>query len=75
MPFDPLGKDDGDFDDFKPGSPEAVGHFDLKAVTVGADVIQLDGFQGATAKAFVAPGGVGKGHAGDNMDINAGAAA
>ena len=68
-----VGEDDGDFDDAHALAPEFVGELDLEAVAVGADVIEVDGFQGVTAEAFEAAGGIAEGHAGDDADVEAGA--
>ena len=64
-----FGEDDGDFDDVESLPPDFVRHFDLEAVAVGADLVEVDGFEGAPAKTFVAAGRVGEGHAGDDAHV------
>ena len=73
--FDAVGKGDGDFGHAESFAPEAVGHFDLEAVAIGFHGIEGNGLERAAAEAFVAARGVGEGHAGDEPDIDAGAAA
>lgn len=75
MAFHTLGEDDGDLNDFVPVAPKPVGHFNLEAIAIRADIIQFDGLQGAAAEAFVTARGVGKGQSRDNVDVNPGAAA
>src|SRR5690348_11450905 len=44
-------------------------HFNLEAVTVGLDLIQLDCFQGPSPETFVSPGRIGKRHPGNDLNI------
>src|SRR5207249_10542756 len=73
MTVDPVGEHNGHFDDGHTLPPEAMGHLDLEAVTVGADLAQVDGQERAAAKTFVAAGRVGKRHAGDDSDVRSSA--
>src|SRR6266545_7480747 len=60
-----VGENDRYFHDPHSLPPKLVRHLDLKAVAVGADVLEIDGLQRAAAKTFVAAGRVGERHAGD----------
>src|SRR5882724_9627035 len=53
-----IGEDDGDFDHFQALPPDFVRHFYLKAVAVGADFIEINGFKSAAAEAFISTGRV-----------------
>lgn len=68
-----VGKDDGNFDDFHALPPEFVCELDLEAVAVGANGIELDGFQGVATEAFEAAGRIAERHAGDDPHVEAGA--
>ena len=54
-------------------TPDFVGQLNLKTVTIGLNGLQVNGLERAAAKAFEAARGVGKRHAGDEPDIQAGA--
>lgn len=64
-----VGKDDGDLGDPEASAPDFMGHFDLEAVAVGADPLEVEAFEGGPAEAFEAAGGVGEGHPGDDLDV------
>lgn len=64
-----VGEDDGDFGDAKALTPEFVGHFDLEAVAIGPDGIEVEALERGPAKAFVAASRIADGHAGDEADV------
>lgn len=70
MPFRPFREDDWNFFNSKTLPPEFVGQLNLEAVTVGADLVQVQSLKRTSAKAFVATGGIGDGHPGDFLHIN-----
>ncbi|MFM1943061.1 MAG: hypothetical protein RI897_2043 [Verrucomicrobiota bacterium] len=64
-----VGEDDGDLGDPEALAPDFMGHFDLEAVAVGVDPLEVEVFECGSAEAFEAPGGVGEGHSGDDLDV------
>src|SRR5580765_6584667 len=53
-----VGEDDRDFNDAQALAPDFVGHLDLEAVAVGADVFEIERLEGLSAETFEAAGRV-----------------
>ena len=70
-----IGEDDRYFHNFHPLLPNFMRHLDLKAVAVGAHLIQVDGGQAAAAKALKTARWIGKGHPGNPTHVTRGAGA
>ncbi len=70
-----VSENNWNFDDAQALAPDFVGEFDLKAVTVGTNAIDVDRLERGAAKAFEAAGRVGERHARNDADVFRGAEA
>src|ERR1041385_395584 len=75
MTLKTVSEDNGNLNHLQALTPKPMGHLNLKAVTVRADLLEFDGFQRPSTETFVTTGRIGKWHSGDDLDIFSGALA
>jgi len=70
-----VGEGDGDLGDAQALAPDFMSQFDLEAVSVRVDVLQVDGLERRATEALEPARRIGEGHARDQLHVAGGAEA